>query len=277
MFKARLIGFMALALMIGLVISSGHAFAAARHTLHADDGSTYFMLNNGLSFSAASGTGMDNGATINLDPNAVEGSVTTTFQHTIFVQDSSGNITVYSTGNDPVNAQVSQNADGSTSIAYSISGSNSSDSFNGTLSNGQMTATYQQDFIGGATVGGQEYMGGTNISATFTAAVNWITADQIPAAPSNGQYQLSSDGGVLLSWSPAQSSNVSGYDVYRMVLGVDTQQQFQTTTTDTSYSDESSEAIQNAQTVTGVMYTIYAVGPSGIENPEDVVIYAASI
>jgi len=117
-------------------------------------------------------------------------------------------------------------------------------------------------------------MGGTNISASFTAQANAVTADQIPGAPGKGQFQFSSDGGINLSWQAA-SGNVSGYVVYRQVLGINSAPQELQTTTDTSYSDDSSEAIQNAQTVTGILYTIYAVGPTGITNPTDAEIYVS--
>lgn len=139
-----------------------------------------------------------------------------------------------------------------------------------------MTATYDQQTFGGTTVGGQQYTGGTDISATFTTAVNWVSADQIPSAPSGGQYQLSSDGGVILSWGAA-SGNVAGYNIYRMIFTADNQPQLIATTTDVSYADESPEAIQNAQTITGMMYEVYAIGPTGIENPTDVLYSVSSL
>lgn len=277
MLKIRLLGFLIAAMMLAMLVPASHAFAATRQNLRPNDDASYFILNNTLNPSNASGTGIADGASIQLDPSVVEGSVTDTFQHTLFAVDSSGNITVYSAGNSPVAAQVSQNGDGSEYIEYNESSNTVTASFTGTMANGQMTATYQQQALGGNVVGGQEYIGGTDITESFTTTVNEVTADQIPASPSNGQYQLSSDGGVLLSWAPATSDNVSGYDVYRQILGTDSLPQLQTMTTDTSYTDESPEAIQNAQTATGILYTIYAVGPTGIENPQDVEIYAESI
>jgi hypothetical protein len=278
MVKARLIGFLAFVLVIGILISSGHAFAATRNTLRPNDGTGYFIMNQGLSFSNESGDGMANGSSYQLDTNTIEGTVTTTFDHTLFVTDSSGNMTVYSSGFDATPAQVTQNADGSTSITYSQSSNAVTTSFNGTLSGDQMTVTYQQQSMGGTTVGdpSQEYIGGTDVSATFSTTVNWITSDQIPAAPTNGQYQLSSDGGVILSWAPSSSGGtVTGYNIYRTVFGVDTQPRLIESTTDTSYTDESAGAIQNAQSLTGVLYEIYAVGTSNIENPTDGAIYVA--
>ena len=277
MFKMRFLGLLALALMAVLVVlPAGHALAATWSTLHPNDGTTYFLLNNTLNFSNTSGTGIYNDSTTDLDASTIQNSVINTFQHTLFTMDSSGNVTVSSSGFDsPVTAQVSQNSDGSNNIVYSFSTQALTESFNGTLSGDQMTATYEQQTIGGATVNNQEYLGGTNITASFTTTVNWVTADQIPAAPTNGQYQLSSDGGVILSWTASTSGNVSGYNVYRMVVGVDKEPQLQGTTTDASYTDESSLAIQNAQSLTGIIYTVYAVGPTGIENPTDVALYVA--
>jgi hypothetical protein len=161
---------------------------------------------------------------------------------------------------------VSQNSDGSTSIQFTESSGSVSVNFNGTLAGDQMTATYAEQTMGGTTVDNQDFMGGVDITADFTTTVNWVTADQIPDGPSNIQDQMTSDGGVSLSWSPSQSSNVASYDIYRYVLGVDAQPQLLTNVTDSSYTDESSNAIQYAQSIAGIEYIVYAVGPSGAES-----------
>lgn len=276
MLKARLLGLSMLALLFTILIPAGHVFAATHSSLQPHDGTTYFLLNNSLNFSSASGTGNDNGATIQLDQNTVENGVISYFQHALFFVDGSGNVTVYTSGNSPTAVQTSVNSDNSVNMQYSQSSNSYTDSFNGTLAGDQMTATYDQQTFGGTTVGGQQYTGGTDISATFTTTVNWVSADQIPGAPSGGQYQLSSDGGVILSWGAA-SGNVAGYNIYRMIFTVDNQPQLIATTTDVSYTDESPEAIQNAQTITGMMYEVYAVGPTGIENPADVLYSVSSL
>ena len=274
--KMRILGVVTLALLALAFIPTGHVFAATRR---AQDGATNFLMNNGLSVSSSYGTGMVNGASSDLSSDTITGGVTSVFLHTLFAEDGNGNITVYTPGNSPATAQVSQNADGSIGIAYNENTNSFSSTFSGTLAGDQMTATYSQQTWGGTTLSNddgsyQQFDGGTNLSATFTATVNWVSSDQIPETPTGGQYQLTSDGGVALSWSP--SGNAVSYDIYRMVLGRDTQQLLLTNTTNTSYTDESSDATQNAQTVTGIMYTIYAVGPTGVENPTDVVIAPSS-
>lgn len=276
MFKTRLFANLTIVLVAMAFVAllpMGNAFAATRT---ASDSAPYFILNNTLNFTNTSGTGSTayqnnntgDGSTASsqLDQQTIEDGVTANLQHTLFAQDGQGNITVYTPDNSSVAAQVSQNSDGSTGIQFTESTSNVTVNFNGTLSSDQMTATYSEQTMGGTTVDNQNFMGGVNISADFTTTVNWVTADQIPDGPSNVQYQMTSDGGVSLVWTASDSSNVAGYDIYRYVLGVDAQPQFLTNVTSTSYTDESSVATQYAQSIAGIEYIVYAVGPSGAES-----------
>lgn len=237
-------------------------------------GPTNFILHNTLIFSQASGTGMVNGATTQLSSDTVERGVISTFQHTLFVVDSSNNITVYTnSAPSPVQARTSKNADGSVNIGYTHSSNAGTTTFDGVLTGSQMKATYTTDFIGGTTVNGQTFSGGSTSTSTFTTQVQRLSADQIPSAPTNGRYQFTSDGGVSLTWS----GNASGYDIYRFVLTDSRGFQFLTKTSSTSYVDESQTTRNNAQTVTGISYAIYAVGSTGIENPSCITLSVSSL
>lgn len=276
MFKMRLFGILTIVLVamaFVAVLPTGSVFAASRT---ANDSAPYFILNNTLNFSNENGTGSTSyqnnqtgdgaSSSSQLSTQTIDDGITANLQHTLFAQDGQGNITVYTPDNASVAAQVNQNSDGSTAIQFTDSTGNVTVNFNGTLSGDQMTATYSEQTMGGAVVDDQEFAGGVDISANFTTTVNWVTPDQIPGGPSNVQAQLTGDGGVSLSWSPSQSSNVASYDVYRYLVGVDAQPQFLANVTNTSYSDESSEAIQYAQSIAGIEYYVYAVGPSGAES-----------
>lgn len=237
-------------------------------------GPTNFILNNTLTFSQASGTGMVNGATTQISSDTVERSVIATFQHTLFVVDSNNNIIVYTDSSpSPVQASTSKNADGSVSIRYTKSSNAGTTTFDGTLAGNQMKATYTTDFISGTTVNGQTFSGGSTSTSTFTTQVKWVSASQIPSAPTNGRYQLTSNGGVSLTWS----GNAPGYNIYRFVLTDSRGFQFLAKTSSNSYLDESQTTINNAQTITGISYDIYAVGPTGIENPSGITLSVSSL
>lgn len=237
-------------------------------------GPTNFILNNTLNFSQASGTGSTNGVTYQLSSNAIEQSVVSTFQHTLFVVDSNNNITIYSSGScSPISANTNTNTDGSVTISYNKSCKSGTVTFDGTLTGNQMKASYITNFAAGTVVNGQTFSGGSATTSTFTTQVRWVSSDQIPSAPTNGHYQLTSDGGVALTWS----GNAAGYNIYRFVLIEGKGFQFVTKTSSTSYTDESPAATRNAQTIAGIAYAIYAVGPTGIENPSSVTISISSL
>jgi hypothetical protein len=240
-------------------------------------GPTDFVLNNQLNFSRATGTGMVNGTTRQLDASTVENGVIETFKHTLFVRDASDNISVYPDGaTSPVAAQVSRNGDGSTLIEYTTSSRTGTTHFRGVLAASQMMATYEADFMGGTTVNHQSFTGGTDSSSAFSTLVHWVSPDQIPASPRNGHYQLTSNGGVALAWT-AGSGRTPKYNIYRMILAVDHGFVYLAQTNTNSYTDNSQAAIANARSITGIAYAIYAVGPAGVENPGDVVISVSAL
>lgn len=242
-------------------------------------GPTNFLMNNTLNFSSASGQGMVNGATVPLSQQAIEQNVSSEMRRTLFVVDSNNAILVYPDGaSSPLQAQVSQNADGSTSIRYTRSFQSGTSSFSGVLTGNQMSATYSWERLSGTTVDGQTFSGGNNATSTFTTQVNWIANNEIPSPPTSARYQLTGDGGVVLTWLPGNSGGtVKEYDIYRFVLTDSRGFLLIASTSSTSYTDESSVARSNAQTITGLAYAIYAVGTTGVENPTDTQVSISSL
>jgi hypothetical protein len=241
-------------------------------------GPTNFLLSNTLNFSSASGQGIVNGATLQLSQQVIEQGVTTEMQRTLFVVNSSNNILVYPNGaSSPLQAQVSQNADGSTSIRYTHSSQSGTSTFNGTLTGNQMNATYSWEFLSGTTVGGQTFSGGNNATSTFATPVRWVASNEIPSPPTSARYQLTSDGGVALTWIPGNSGGTVKYNIYRFVLTDSRGFLLIASTSGTSYTDESTVAKSNAQTITGLAYAIYAVGTTGVENPTDSEVAVSSL
>jgi hypothetical protein len=186
------------------------------------------------------------------------------------VVDSSDNVKVYSPGVTPVAAQIQFNTDGSTAIYYTQTVDSEagtvSITFNGVLLKDQISATYQQQYTPSMLINALE----SEVAVTFTTHVRWVAADQIPAAPGNGTYQLTSKGGVALSWSVGQ--NAVAYDVYRLISDQDQQFQLLATVRGTSYIDNSQKAIQNISSIKGITYAIFSIGPTGVENPGGIVI-----
>ncbi len=259
--------------------TSTQSTLASASTTHLT-GPTNFIINNALNFSNASGTGFANGVTHQLSAAVVERSVTSDMRHTLFKVDSSTHVMIYTNYAPPMQAQVGQNADEGTTIQYMRSAKSGTTSFHATLAGNQMTTTYERSSITNATVNGQTFSGGSTSTATFTTQVSWVTDDQIPASPTNGKYQLTRIGGVALSWTPGTSGGaVKQYNVYRLVLTDPQGFQFLTSVspTATSYTDTSAVAMNNAQTIAGMVYAIYAVGSSGVENPVDTEISISSL
>jgi hypothetical protein len=235
-------------------------------------GPTNFLLSNAFSFALAKGTTTDStGANSDIDAGTVQTGVTTEFKHVLFVVDSHNTIKVYSPGaSAPVSTQVYQHDDGSVVIQYTQVVSSVTTTFNSTLSGSQITVIYQQTYAGQASTTDPVANAGSTIAATFTTQVQWVAPDQIPTAPENGKYQLTSDGGATIAWSAGQ--NAHGYDVYRLIANVDQQYQLITTVTTTSYSDESASAKQYDHVSPGIGYAVFSIGSTGVENPSDVTI-----
>lgn len=238
-----------------------------------------FIANKTLNFSSASGTSIVNGATTQLSETQVEDGVTDVMHHVLFEVNSNTNIKVYTpTPPSPTQAQVGQNADGSTSIRYTHTTKSGITTFNGKLLGDQLSGTYASSSMSATRVNNQDFSGGNNSTATFTTPVTWITSEQLAAPPTNGRYQITPDGGVALTWTPgAASALVKQYNIYRFVLTDPNGFQFLASTQGTSYTDSSTIARNNAQTITGMAYAIYAVGSSGVENPTDTTISVSSL
>jgi hypothetical protein len=93
-----------------------------------------------------------------------------------------------------------------------------------------------------------------------------VNASQIPGAP--GGLNVQAQGGTItLNWSPAAGA-VSGYAIYRIIGLVNSSQQFLAMSQSTSYTD-SSAASEVPSGYDEIFYYVYAVGPTGVENPQD--------
>lgn len=234
-------------------------------------GPTNFLLDTPFTFSTVNGvTTDDNGATTSLNTATVKTQVTQELHHLLFVVDSSDNIKVYSQGASPVAAQLGFNSDGTANISY-IQTANSeagtiSILFGALLSTKQIEVHYEQQYTPSMLINAQS----SDIQVAFTASVKWVAPRDIPAAPSNGTYQMTSQGGIALSWSAGQ--NAVAYDVYRQISDQDQQFQLLATVKGTSYNDNSSAAITNIHATKGIVYAIFSVGPTGVENPGGIII-----
>jgi hypothetical protein len=234
-------------------------------------GPTNFVLKLPFTFSVVNGaTNNDSGVTTPIDPSTIKTNVTQELQHLLFVVDSSNRIKVYSQGTAPISAQLTYNADGSAAISYTQTTDSEAGTvtllFAGVLSKQQIAVRFEQQFNPSIMINAQA----SDIVVVFTAPVQWVAANEIPAAPSNGNSQFTSQGGVALAWSAGQ--NASAYDVYRQISDVDQQFHLLTTVKGTSYSDNSPDAIKNLHSTKGMTYAIFSVGPTGVENPGGIII-----
>ncbi|GHO78360.1 hypothetical protein KSD_61310 [Ktedonobacter sp. SOSP1-85] len=237
-------------------------------------GPTNFLLATPLNFSSADGATKDNnGAITPLAANAIKTEITGELKRLLFVVDNSDLVKVYSPGASPITAQVALHTDGGTAIDYTQVVNSEAGSvtitFNGVLLKDQMTATYQQQYAPSILINASE----SAVVVAFTTQVRWIEAKQIPAAPGHGQYQRTSNGGVALSWSAGQ--NATAYNVYRLISDHDQQFQLLATVKNTSYIDDSAEAIHDVNLTKGITYAIFSLGPTGVENPGGIIIAAS--
>lgn len=230
-------------------------------------GPTNFLLSTPLNFSAVSGTTMDTaGKTTALDAKTIKTGITAELQRLLFVVGKNDTVDVYLPGTTtPINAQVTQRPDGSTAISYTHKVTSITILFAAALYKDQIIVKYEQQYSPLIT----ENADASDVIVSFTTHVRWIATDQIPAAPDNGQYQISQNGEVNLSWDAGH--NAVAYHVYRMFPDQDQQFQLLGTVKNTSYNDKHAQLTQKLTTM-GVAYAIFSVGPTGIENPTDAVI-----
>lgn len=234
-------------------------------------GPTNFLLTTPFNFSSANGATMDDsGATTPLAASMVKTEITGEMKRLLFVVDSGNNLKVYSPGASPVAAHLTFQPDGSTSITYTQTLDSDAGTidiiFSGSLNNGQIAVNYEQQYTPSMLINAQA----SDVAVSFTTQVKWVAPNQIPTAPTNGQSQPTSSGGVALSWSAGK--NAVAYDVYRLISDQDQEFQLLATVKDTSYTDNSQETKQNLNDTKGITYAIFSVGPTGVENPGGIVI-----
>ncbi len=244
---------------------------SAQSTPSTLSGPTNFLLNLPFSFSEVHGvTSSDSGATTSLDPKIIKNDVTQELHHMLFVVGSNNVIKAYSQGASPITVQLVNNSDGSVNISYTRTVDSEAGTvtilFAGTIRGQQISVQYEQQYTPSMLINAQS----SDIIVSFTAPVRQVTAREIPAAPGNGRYQLTSQGGVALSWSAGQ--NAASYDIYRLISDQSQQFQLLTTVQGTSYIDNSPATIQHIHATKGITYAIFSVGPTGVENPGGIIV-----
>ena len=212
----------------------------------------------------------DNGATTQLNAQSVKTQITGELEHLLFVMDSSNNMKVYSPGASPVAVQVTFQPDDSVSLGYTQTLDSDAGTvtilFSGKLSKGQIAVAYEQQYTPSMLINAQA----SDVDVSFSTRVKWVAPNQIPAAPTNGAFQLTTSGGIALAWSAGQ--NATAYDVYRLISDQDQQFHLLATVKGTLYTDNSAEAKQHIHDIKGITYAIFSVGPTGVENPGGIVI-----
>lgn len=234
-------------------------------------GPTNFVLKVPFAFSSVQGVTTDNnGATMALNPAQVRNDLTQEMRHMLFVVDNNAAIKVYNQGSQPFSAQLTSAANDSADISYTQTANSEAGSvtmnFRGVLTKKQMVVQYEQQYNPSIMINAQP----SDITAVFTAPVQWVAPDEIPAPPANGSRQVTSQGSVALSWAAGQ--NAAAYDVYRLISDQNQQFQLLATVKESAYTDNSAATIQNIHATKGITYAIFSVGPTGVENPGGIII-----
>ena len=234
-------------------------------------GPTNFQLITPLNFSSANGTSTDDsGNNTPIAAKTIKTGVTAELQHLLFVVGKDNTVNVYLQGDStPIKAQVTQRPDGSTAISYTHQITSITINFAAAMYKDQIIVNYEQQYTPLIT----ENASATDITVSFTTHLRWIAADQIPAAPDNGQYQITQNGEVNLSWDPGH--NAVAYHVYRIFPDQNQEFQLLGTVKNTTYNDKKAQVSQKLSKM-GIAYAIFSVGPNGIENPVDAVISIAA-
>jgi hypothetical protein len=230
-----------------------------------------FLLTTPLNFSHVSGgTKDDSGTIVQLDKDTIQTQITAELKHLLFVVDNNEGVKVYSSETAPTKAQVALDAKGNTTINYKQTVDSQAGTitmlFNGILSRELITVTYEQQYAPSMLINAAA----SDVVVTFTTKVRWVPTNQIPTAPGNARYRITSKGDIELAWSAGQ--HATAYDVYRLIADHNQQFQLLGTVKDTSYNDTSKEALQNIHATKGIAYAIFAVGPTGVENPGGIII-----
>lgn len=234
-------------------------------------GPTNFQLITPLNFSSVKGVTIDDqDQTTSLDSNNIKTNVTTELKHLLFVVDKETKVVIYAPGADgPINAKVTQRSDGSTAIDYTQTANSDAGTvtvvFDAAIAHDKIVVRYEQVFEPSVMVNAQK----SDVTVAFTTRVKWVATDQIPTAPGNGKFSFTG-GGIVLSWTAGL--HATAYNVYRQISDVDQQFKQIATVKATSYTDTSAITMDNIHSQKGVRYAIFAVGPTGVENPGAMVI-----
>lgn len=235
-------------------------------------GPTNFLLHTPLDFSHVSGSSTDgSGNTTSLDASSIKAGINDEFAHLLFRVDDTNTVRVYPAGTTtPTIARVTPHTEGSAEITYTQTSNSEAGSFtltfDGLLTKDHISVLYEQRYspllISGSAA--------SDVTVVFSTPVRWVATDEIPAAPAGGTYRLPQGGGVALSWEGGQGA--TAYAVYRLISARDQQFRPLATVKGLAYTDSSALAVQNAHATPGIAYAIFSLGPTGVENPTDIVI-----
>ncbi|GCF07542.1 hypothetical protein [Dictyobacter arantiisoli] len=236
-------------------------------------GPTNFLLHTPLKFSQASGTVTDNGGTqTQLSPQTVQSAISSELKRFLFVADHNDIVKVYTPGaTAPISTQITQLAQRGTAIQYTQVINSVTTVFNCLLTGNNVSVTYQQQYSGAATPTDPIAMSSSTVTVAFTTTITRVAGSDIPTAPTRGTYRLAQNKAVTLTWTAGQ--HATRYDIYRLIPNVDQQYQLIGNASGPTYTDASTTA---KKSTTGIAYAIFAVGPTGVENPSDTVITIVS-
>ncbi|WP_376796111.1 hypothetical protein [Thermogemmatispora sp.] len=229
-----------------------------------------FVLVLPLQFTLARGVSISDSGVTPLDEGTIRNEITEELRHLLFVIDSSSTMKIYSPGVTPVTAHLGRASNGGLQISYTQNVDSQagtvSITFEGTLLKDQLTIHYEQYYNPSAFINANA----SDVVVTLSAHIRWVAASEIPAAPRNGAYHFAADGAIVLTWQSGQ--HAVAYEIYRQISDVDQQFRPLATVSATSYTDSSSLARQNLHSMKGIVYAIFSVGPTGVENPGPIVV-----
>jgi hypothetical protein len=195
------------------------------------------------------------------------------FKHVLFEIDPTGTSYVLD-GNlspTPVEATVTPDSDGGLDISYyeqAGGAASTSIQFKGVLSSsGTMNASAIVDQAGGTVAEGTEYLGASSGTYDFTGPADKVSPGDVPYPPSGGgQCGWTSDFGIWLTWgAPSNGPAPSAYDIYEFVAEVNPPLFYLGKVTTAGLTDNSGTTRGNDASI--ISYTIYSVGPSGLDSP----------
>jgi hypothetical protein len=135
-----------------------------------------------------------------------------------------------------------------------------------------MNARAIVDQAGGTVAEGTEYLGASSGTYYFTGPADKVSPSDVPYPPAGGgQCGWTSEYGVWLTWgTPSEGPAPSGYDIYEFVAEVNPPLFYLGRVTAAGVTDNSGITRGNDASI--ISYTVYSVGPTGLDSPAGVTI-----